>query len=174
MLIVLSLFPSGAGFVLFMYGKKQQRWPQLVAGLLLMVIRISRTASCRWRPSVPSSEAALTVAIRLGWQRIASSLPHDRQDVLIVPLSTPPSAPPDVGDAKAGLGMDLPNKRLFEATAASGTAASCRRQNSGRMLDAKRHEARAAVDAGPSFVGQEGEARDADAVRLQQREISCT
>jgi hypothetical protein len=32
-----SLFPGGLGFVLFVYGKKQQRWPQLAAGLLLMV-----------------------------------------------------------------------------------------------------------------------------------------
>src|SRR6188472_3895863 len=35
--LLLSLIPSGAGFVLFVYGKKQQRWPQLVAGLALMV-----------------------------------------------------------------------------------------------------------------------------------------
>ena len=35
--LLLSLIPGGAGFVLFVYGKKQQRWPQLVAGLALMV-----------------------------------------------------------------------------------------------------------------------------------------
>jgi hypothetical protein len=35
--LLLSLIPGGAGFVLFVYGKKQQRWPQLVAGLTLMV-----------------------------------------------------------------------------------------------------------------------------------------
>ena len=34
---MLSLIPGGAGFVLFVYGKKQQRWPQLVAGLVFMV-----------------------------------------------------------------------------------------------------------------------------------------
>lgn len=34
--IFLSLIPGGIGFVLFIYGKKQQRWPQLIAGLLLM------------------------------------------------------------------------------------------------------------------------------------------
>ena len=28
---------SGAGFVLFVYGRKQERWPQLVAGLVLMI-----------------------------------------------------------------------------------------------------------------------------------------
>ena len=31
------MIPSGIGFVLFAYGKKQQRWPQLLAGILFMV-----------------------------------------------------------------------------------------------------------------------------------------
>ena len=35
--LLLSLIPGGAGFVLFIYGKKQQRWPQLVAGLAMMI-----------------------------------------------------------------------------------------------------------------------------------------
>ena len=35
--LMLSLIPSGIGFVLFVYGKKQSRWPQLAGGLLLMV-----------------------------------------------------------------------------------------------------------------------------------------
>ena len=35
--LMLSLIPGGIGFVLFVYGKKQERWPQLVAGLALMV-----------------------------------------------------------------------------------------------------------------------------------------
>jgi len=35
--LFLSLIPSGVGFVLFVYGKKQTRWPHMVAGLLLMV-----------------------------------------------------------------------------------------------------------------------------------------
>ncbi len=35
--LFLSLIPSGIGFVLFVYGKKQQRWPHLVAGVLFMV-----------------------------------------------------------------------------------------------------------------------------------------
>jgi hypothetical protein len=36
-LLFFSLITSGVGFVLFMYGKKQDRGPQLVAGLVLMV-----------------------------------------------------------------------------------------------------------------------------------------
>jgi hypothetical protein len=35
--VMLSLIPSGIGFVLFVYGKKQHRWPQLVSGIILMV-----------------------------------------------------------------------------------------------------------------------------------------
>ena len=35
--LLLSLIPGGVGFVLFVYGKKQQRWPQLLAGLAMMV-----------------------------------------------------------------------------------------------------------------------------------------
>jgi len=36
-LLILSLIPSGVGYVLFTYGRKQQRWPQLVCGILFMV-----------------------------------------------------------------------------------------------------------------------------------------
>ena len=36
-LLMLSLIPSGIGFVLFTYGRKQQRWPHLICGIALMV-----------------------------------------------------------------------------------------------------------------------------------------
>jgi len=36
-LLMLSLVPSGIGFVLFVYGKKQERWAHLAAGLALMI-----------------------------------------------------------------------------------------------------------------------------------------
>jgi len=36
-LLFLSLITSGIGFVLFIYGKKQQRWPQLLGGIVMMV-----------------------------------------------------------------------------------------------------------------------------------------
>lgn len=36
-LIVLTLIPSGIGFALFVYGKKQQRIPQMIAGVLFGV-----------------------------------------------------------------------------------------------------------------------------------------
>ena len=35
--LLLSLIPSAIGFVLFVYGKKQGRWPHLVAGMALTI-----------------------------------------------------------------------------------------------------------------------------------------
>ncbi len=34
--LILSLVPSGIGFVLFVYGKKQERWPHLAAGIAFL------------------------------------------------------------------------------------------------------------------------------------------
>jgi hypothetical protein len=34
--LFLSLITGGIGFVLFMYGKKQDRWPHLAGGIALM------------------------------------------------------------------------------------------------------------------------------------------
>jgi hypothetical protein len=36
-LLFLSIVTSGIGFVFFVYGKKQDRWPQLAGGIALMV-----------------------------------------------------------------------------------------------------------------------------------------
>jgi len=36
-LMLLSLIPGGIGFVMFVYGKKQQRWPILGFGLAFIV-----------------------------------------------------------------------------------------------------------------------------------------
>jgi hypothetical protein len=65
--LFLSLIPGGIGFVLFVYGKKQERWPQLVAGLLYM-------AYPYFTAGVPALVgvgvligAGLWAAIRLGW-----------------------------------------------------------------------------------------------------------
>jgi hypothetical protein len=35
--LFLSLIPSGIGFVLFTYGRKQDRWPQMAGGVALMI-----------------------------------------------------------------------------------------------------------------------------------------
>lgn len=65
--LFLSLIPGGIGFVLLVYGKKQDRWPQLTAGLALIIYPY-------FADTIPSLigigaaiAVALWVAIRLGW-----------------------------------------------------------------------------------------------------------
>ena len=65
--LFLSLFPSGIGFALFMYGKKQQRWPQLAAGLLLMVYPYFTASIGAMVATGIVIGLALWGAIRLGW-----------------------------------------------------------------------------------------------------------
>jgi hypothetical protein len=62
-----SMIPSGIGFVLFVYGRKQQRWPQLSAGLAFMIYPY-------FTPSIPVMVivgavlgAGLWIAVRGGW-----------------------------------------------------------------------------------------------------------
>jgi hypothetical protein len=65
--LFLSLIPGGIGFVLFVYGKKQSRWPQLVGGLAFMVYPYF-TPTVGWLVGVGLAlGAALWVAIRGGW-----------------------------------------------------------------------------------------------------------
>ena len=64
---MLSLIPSGVGFVLFVYGKKQVRMPQLVVGLLMMVYPYF-TTTVPWLLGVGTLlVAGLWYAIKLGW-----------------------------------------------------------------------------------------------------------
>ena len=65
--LFLSLIPGGLGFVLFVYGKKQQRWPQLIAGLAYMVYPYFTTSV--WSMTATGGAIALVLwfAIRLGW-----------------------------------------------------------------------------------------------------------
>ena len=65
--LFLSLFPSGIGFVLFVYGKKQQRWPQLVAGLVLMVYPYFVDGRLALTIVGAVIGLALWAAIRVGW-----------------------------------------------------------------------------------------------------------
>ena len=65
--LFLSLIPGGIGFVLFVYGKKQQRLPQLVGGILLMVYPYF-TASVLSLATVGAFlGGALWILIRMGW-----------------------------------------------------------------------------------------------------------
>jgi hypothetical protein len=65
--IVLSLALSAFGFVLFRYGKKQDRWPQLVAGLALMVYPYFATSLTTLVGIGALIGVALWYALRLGW-----------------------------------------------------------------------------------------------------------
>ena len=65
--IFLSLVPSGVGFVLFKYGKKQDRWPQLVAGLALMLYPYFATSLTTLVGIGALIGVALWYAVRLGW-----------------------------------------------------------------------------------------------------------
>jgi hypothetical protein len=65
--LFLSLIPSGAGFVLFVYGKKQERWPHLAAGLALMVYPYLATSVVALLGGGALIGVALWSAIRLGW-----------------------------------------------------------------------------------------------------------
>ena len=65
--IFLSLIPGGVGFVLFVYGKKQDRWPQLVAGLLLMVYPYFATSVVSLLGVGALIGGGLWYAIRAGW-----------------------------------------------------------------------------------------------------------
>jgi hypothetical protein len=65
--LLLSLIPGGIGFVLFVYGKKQQRWPQLAAGLLLMVYPYFTAGIASLVITGAVIGAVLWYVVRLGW-----------------------------------------------------------------------------------------------------------
>ena len=65
--LFLSLIPAGIGFVLFVYGRKQQRWPQLVAGLTFMAYPYFTTDLVSLVAIALVIGFGLWYAIRLGW-----------------------------------------------------------------------------------------------------------
>ena len=66
-LLFLSLITSGIGFVLFMYGKKQERGPQLVAGLALMIYPYFVSSLLMNVLAGAGILGAMWLAIRQGW-----------------------------------------------------------------------------------------------------------
>jgi hypothetical protein len=66
-LIFLSLITGGAGFVLFVYGKKQGRFPQLLAGIALMVYPYFVGTVTMTIGIAGAIVAALWLAIRQGY-----------------------------------------------------------------------------------------------------------
>lgn len=65
--LFLSLIPGGIGFVLFVYGKKQQRWPQLTAGLALLIYPYFTDSVLALIVVGIAIGVGLFAAIRLGW-----------------------------------------------------------------------------------------------------------
>ena len=65
--LFLSLFPSGAGFVLFVYGRKQERYPHVVAGLALMIYPYFVTTLLSLVGVGAFIGVALWYAVRSGW-----------------------------------------------------------------------------------------------------------
>ena len=65
--LFLSLIPSGIGFVLFVYGKKQDRWPHMLAGIVFSVYPYFTTSSIAMIAVGVAVGGALWWAVREGW-----------------------------------------------------------------------------------------------------------
>jgi hypothetical protein len=65
--LFLSMIPGGIGFVLFVYGKKQQRWPHLAAGILMMAYPYFTPTALSLFAVGAAICFALWYAVRLGW-----------------------------------------------------------------------------------------------------------
>ncbi len=64
---LLSLIPSGIGFVLFTYGRKQERWPLLAGGLIFMVYPYFTESLTTLIGVGVALGLALYYAVREGW-----------------------------------------------------------------------------------------------------------
>ena len=65
--LFLSLIPGGIGFVLFVYGKKQARWPQLAGGLLFMAYPYFTQSVAALLGVGVVLGAAVYYAVQAGW-----------------------------------------------------------------------------------------------------------
>lgn len=65
--LFLSLIPSGVGFVLFVYGKKQQRWLYVIAGIVFMVYPYFTGTVLSLAATGVALGFALWYAVQLGW-----------------------------------------------------------------------------------------------------------
>jgi hypothetical protein len=66
-LLMVSLIPSGAGFVLFTYGRKMGRPPQLIFGILLMIYPYFTPTLATMVGVGVALVAALYLLVTLGW-----------------------------------------------------------------------------------------------------------
>ena len=65
--LFLSLIPSGIGFVLFVYGKKQERWPHMLAGIVFSVYPYFTPSSVVMVLVGVALGMGLWLAVRAGW-----------------------------------------------------------------------------------------------------------
>lgn len=65
--LFLSMIIGSIGFGLFIYGKKQARWPQLVVGLTMLVYPYFTATVGPLLGVAVALVAALWWAVRLGW-----------------------------------------------------------------------------------------------------------
>jgi len=65
--LFLSMIPAGIGFVLFVYGKKQERLPHLIAGILMMVYPYFTPTALSLFGVGAVICAALWYVVRIGW-----------------------------------------------------------------------------------------------------------
>ncbi len=65
--LFLSMIPSGIGFVLFVYGKKQDRWPHMLAGVVFSVYPYFTSSSITMIAVGVAVGGALWWAVRAGW-----------------------------------------------------------------------------------------------------------
>lgn len=65
--LFLSLIPGGVGFVLFVYGKKQQRWPVLAFGIAFMVYPYFTETIASMTIVGVVLAVLLWTTLRLGW-----------------------------------------------------------------------------------------------------------
>lgn len=65
--LFLSLIVGGVGFVLLVYGRRQQRWPQAVGGLLLMIYPYFVSSVWAMAGVGVAIAAAVWLAVKLGW-----------------------------------------------------------------------------------------------------------
>jgi branched-subunit amino acid transport protein len=65
--LFVSMIPSGIGFVLFVYGKKQQRWPHMLAGIVFSIYPYFTPSILVMVVVGVALGTGLWVAVRGGW-----------------------------------------------------------------------------------------------------------
>jgi hypothetical protein len=65
--LFISLIPSGIGFVLFVYGKKQQRFPILLFGVAISVYPYFTSSILAMVGVGAALGVGLWLAVRAGW-----------------------------------------------------------------------------------------------------------